>query len=77
MSSRLPALKALEVIAALEKAGFSVVRTTGSHHRMVHADDPARATTVPVHKGRDLARPVLRAIIKQAGMTVDEFVDLL
>ncbi len=77
MSQRLPQLKALEVIAALERAGMVVVRTTGSHFRLVHAADPTRATTVPVHKGRDLARPVLRAIIKQAGLTVDEFIDLL
>ena len=77
MSVRLPSLKALDVIAALEAVGFEVVRTAGSHHRLVHIDDPARATTVRVHKGRDLPRPVLRAIIKQAGMTVEEFVDLL
>lgn len=77
MSARLPSLKARDVIAALETAGFEVVRTAGSHHRLVHKEDPARATTVPVHKGRDLPRPVLRAIIKQAGMTVEEFVDLL
>lgn len=73
----MPALKAVDVIAALESAGFEVDRTTGSHHRLVHTEDASRATTVPVHKGRDLPRPLLRAIIKQAGLTVDEFVDLL
>ena len=56
---------------------LEVVRTSGSHHRLIHKEDPARATTVPVHKGRDLPRPVLRAIIRQAGMTVEKFVDLL
>jgi predicted RNA binding protein YcfA (HicA-like mRNA interferase family) len=44
---------------------------------MVHTQNPRRATTVPVHKGRDLPRPMLQAIIKQAGMTVEEFLDLL
>jgi predicted RNA binding protein YcfA (HicA-like mRNA interferase family) len=77
MSGRLPALKALEVIRALEKAGFTVVRSAGSHHRLVHRDDPTRATTVPVHKGRDLPRPFLRAILKQARVTADEFRALL
>jgi predicted RNA binding protein YcfA (HicA-like mRNA interferase family) len=66
--SRLPAVKATEVIRALERAGFTIVRTAGSHHRMVHDDDPSRATTVPLHKGRDLPRPMLRQIIKQAGL---------
>jgi len=77
MSGRLPALKALEVIRALEKAGFAVVRNAGSHHRLVHQSDPTRATTVPVHKGRDLPRPFLLAILKQARLTPDEFRALL
>jgi predicted RNA binding protein YcfA (HicA-like mRNA interferase family) len=77
MSGRLPALKAVEVIRALEKAGFVVVRSAGSHHRLVHRDDPTRATTVPVHKGRDLPRPFLHAILKQARLTPDEFRALL
>ena len=77
MTARLPSLKALVVIRALERAGFEVVRSAGSHHRLVHKKDLARATTVPVHKGRDLPRPILRAIIKQAGLTVEEFLNLI
>lgn len=68
MTARLPSLKALAVIRALERAGFEVVRSAGSHHRLVHKQDSARATTVPVHKGRDL---------KQAGLTVEEFLNLI
>jgi predicted RNA binding protein YcfA (HicA-like mRNA interferase family) len=77
MSSRLPVLKAIEVIRALEKAGFVVVRSAGSHHRLVHRDDATRATTVPIHKGRDLPRAFLRSILKQARLTPDEFRALL
>ncbi len=77
MTGRLPSLKAVEVIRALERAGFVVVRAAGSHHRLVHRDTPSRATTVPLHKGRDLPRPMLYAILKQAGLTVDEFLELL
>ncbi len=77
MTSHFPSLKALDVIHALERGGFEVVRSSGSHHRLVHKDDASRATTVPVHKGKDLPRPVLRAIIKQAGFTVEEFLELL
>ena len=75
--TRLPALKAAEVIRALERGGFVMDRVSGSHHRMIHRDDPARATTVPMHKGRDLPKPFLRAILKQVGLTVDEFIALL
>jgi predicted RNA binding protein YcfA (HicA-like mRNA interferase family) len=61
----------------LQGAGFSIVRTTGSHYRLVHGTDPTRQTTVPVHKGKDIPRGTLRGIIEQAGLTVEEFVDLL
>jgi predicted RNA binding protein YcfA (HicA-like mRNA interferase family) len=48
----------------------------GSHCRLIHAIDPARKVTVPVHSG-DLKRGTLRAIIAQAGLTVADFVMLL
>jgi predicted RNA binding protein YcfA (HicA-like mRNA interferase family) len=75
--TRLPGLTGNEVVRALEKAGFVVIRTTGSHRRLVHPDDRSRATTVPVHSGKALKRGTLHGIIKQAGLTVDEFVALL
>jgi len=76
MNQRLPALTAREVIRALEHAGFREARTSGSHVRLIHASEPARKVTVPVHTG-DLKRGTLRAIIAQAGMTVEEFLRLL
>ena len=72
-----PSMKAREVIRALEQAGFVVVRSSGSHHRLVHRADPTGQTTVPVHQGRDLAHGTLRSIIRQAGFTIDEFIALL
>ena len=76
MNQRLPALKAREVIRALERAGFVASRTSGSHCRLIHSTDPARKITVPVHSA-DLKRGTLRSIIAQAGLTVAEFLDLL
>jgi len=76
-AQRLPALDGRTVIRALQKSGFTVVRTSGSHVRLVHGADPSRQTTVPVHKGKDLPRGTLRDIIAQAGLSVDEFLALL
>ena len=76
MNERLPALTARDVMRALGRAGFVVSRTSGSHFRFVHATDPTRKVTVPVHSG-DLKRGTLRAIIAQAGMTVTEFLALI
>jgi predicted RNA binding protein YcfA (HicA-like mRNA interferase family) len=47
--SRLPRLKGKELVRLLEKAGFEIVRTRGSHVFLRHAD--GRVTTVPVHSG--------------------------
>lgn len=75
--TKLPALTGRDVVRALQKAGFVVIRISGSHHRLEHPDDPSRTTTVPVHAGKALKRGTLRGIIKQVGLTVDEFLALL
>jgi predicted RNA binding protein YcfA (HicA-like mRNA interferase family) len=77
MNQRLPSLKAREVVRALERAGFVISRTSGSHCRLIHSSSPARKVTVPVHSSADLKRGTLRGIISQAGLTVAEFIALL
>ena len=77
MNQRLPTLKAKDAIRALEHAGFFVSRMSGSHCRLIHRTDVTRKVTVPVHGSTDLKPGTLRAIIKQAGFTVAEFVALL
>jgi predicted RNA binding protein YcfA (HicA-like mRNA interferase family) len=76
MNQRLPALTARDVIRVLERAGFEVSRSSGSHCPLIHVREPTRKVTVPVHSG-DLKRGTLRAIIAQAGMTVADFLALL
>ena len=56
------------------KGGFVVYRQRGSHIVLVRAQPPAQ-TTVPNY--RELDRGTLRAIIRQGGLTVEEFVALL
>lgn len=73
---KLPVLKPQEVIRALNRAGFVLYRITGSHHYFDHPDKPECVVTVALHH-RDIKRGTLRSIIKQAGMTVDEFIALL
>ncbi|MGO9486756.1 MAG: type II toxin-antitoxin system HicA family toxin [Rhodomicrobium sp.] len=73
---KLPALTARTVIAALEKAGFAVHHVTGGHHIMRHKNNVALRVTVPFHS-RDLKTGTLRRIVKDAGLTVEEFEDLL
>ena len=76
MSRRLPSLTPDQVIRALERAGFFVHHTTGSHRAIRHLSNPALRGTVSRH-GKALKRGTLRAIIRQAGLTRDQFLDLL
>ena len=69
--SRLPVLTAREVIRILKRHGFEEVRQRGSHKQFRHSD--GRVTTVPVHHGRDISPALLRRIIKDSGLTPDEF----
>lgn len=73
---RLPALPGRRVIAALQRAGFRVVRISGSHHFMRHETEPSRQTVVPLHR-RDLPPGTLNAILRQAALSPEEFLDLL
>jgi len=65
-----PVLKPTEVCRLLERLGFINVRQRGSHIQYRHAD--GRGTTVPMHKGRDIAPSLLRRIARDIGMTVEE-----
>jgi predicted RNA binding protein YcfA (HicA-like mRNA interferase family) len=76
MSRRLPALSFRKVVRTLEQLGFQIDHVTGGHYRLKHVQDPQRTTVVPRHS-HDIKRGVLRSIIRQAGLTVDEFLDAL
>ncbi len=68
---RLPRLRGREVIAALRRAGFSVLRVKGSHHYLRHTD--GRRTVVPVHTGETIGPGLLSKILKDAEMETEEF----
>ena len=75
MRRRLPPMKAREVIGVLRRAGWHIDHTTGSHYIMRHQDKPG-AVPVPYHGNADIKIGVLRSIIRQAGMSVEEFLSL-
>ncbi|HQO00926.1 MAG TPA: type II toxin-antitoxin system HicA family toxin [Spirochaetota bacterium] len=69
-----PVLKPSEVVAILERLGFMEARQKGSHKQFKHSD--GRFTTVPFHQGRDISPVLLRQIVKDIGITMDEFLNL-
>ena len=73
--TRLPRIKGKELIRALERAGFTIDRTRGSHVFLKHAD--GRATAVPTHSRETLGPGLLRAILRDVEMTAEQLRELL
>jgi len=73
--SGLPRVSGREVVKALQEIGYARDMQRGSHIVLRRTAPPHRRTTVPDH--REVAKGTLRAIIRQAGLIVDEFKALL
>ena len=71
---KLPVISGSEAVRAFERAGWHIKRQRGSHVIMIKAGNNA-SLSIPQH--RELAPGTLRALIRAAGMTVEEFLELL
>ncbi len=72
---KLPVVSGIEVVKALTKVGFELDHQTGSHMILRRKEPPHLRITVSNHK--EIAKGTLRAIIRDSGLTVEEFVRLL
>jgi predicted RNA binding protein YcfA (HicA-like mRNA interferase family) len=73
--SRSPRVTGPDLIAALAKAGFAVVRIRGSHHSLKHED--GRGTVVPAHSGEIIGPGLLHKILRDCQLSVDDMRKLL
>lgn len=73
--SKLPVVSGPDVVKALAKIGYQFDHQRGSHIVLRQSSAPFRRVTVPNHK--EIAKGTLRSIIRETGLTVDEFVNLL
>lgn len=69
--TRLPLVSGREIVKALAKVGYEFDRQRGSHMILRQALSPFRRVIIPDHK--EVAKGTLRGIIKQTGLTVEEF----
>jgi predicted RNA binding protein YcfA (HicA-like mRNA interferase family) len=74
--SKLPQVNGLRLIRALGKRGWTIDRSRGGHAILVHGERPSITLSVPVH-GHAIRPGTLRAILKQAEISVDELRELL
>ncbi|HHP7232600.1 MAG TPA: type II toxin-antitoxin system HicA family toxin [Xenococcaceae cyanobacterium] len=73
--AKLPVVSGSDIIKTLEKIEFKVIRQKGSHIRMKHEDN--RVVTIPVHGNKSIGRGLLRKVLRDAELTVEEFQKLL
>lgn len=73
--TRLPAISGRELVAALARKGFQVIRIKGSHHVLRHAD--GRMTVIPVHGKEEIGPGLLAKILRDCDVSRDELRELL
>ena len=72
---KLPAVSGAQAVQAFSRIGYQLDRQRGSHILLRHREPPYRRLSVPQHK--QLAKGTLRTLIRDAGLTVDQFTRLL
>jgi predicted RNA binding protein YcfA (HicA-like mRNA interferase family) len=73
---KVPRISGTDAIRAFEKCGFRRVRTCGSHHILKKAGH-RYLLSVPVHKGKTVGAGLLKSQIEAAGLTIEQFIELL
>ena len=73
--SKLPVISGREAVQAFEKLGYVLDHQTGSHMILRQEKAPHRRLSVPNHK--ELAKGTLRKLVREAGLSVEEFAALL
>jgi len=72
---KLPRLTARQIVAVLEKLGFTLARQSGSH--MIYRNPAGKRVTVPFHGSKILHPKILRSILRDADLSVEKLLELL
>ena len=75
MTDRLPRVGAADAIRALERVGFFLARQSGSHR--IYKNTEGKRVTIPYHSKQSAYPKILRSILKDADLTLEEFIELM
>ncbi|MDD2834692.1 MAG: type II toxin-antitoxin system HicA family toxin [Methanothrix sp.] len=75
--TKIPVLTSRDVIKGLKRAGFKFDRQAKGSHEIWYNPDTKRRTTIPNHPGAEIKKGTLKAILEQAGLSLEEFEQLL
>jgi predicted RNA binding protein YcfA (HicA-like mRNA interferase family) len=73
--NRIPRVTGADLIAALGRGGFAVLRVKGSHHFLRHED--GRSTVVPAHSGETIGPGLLHKVLRDCQPSAGELEELL
>jgi predicted RNA binding protein YcfA (HicA-like mRNA interferase family) len=73
--AKLPRVTARQIVRALEKAGFSLVRQSGSH--MIYKNGEGKRVTVPFHASKILHPKILKSILQDADLSIEDLEKLM
>jgi predicted RNA binding protein YcfA (HicA-like mRNA interferase family) len=73
MTKKLPALTDKQIIRKIRKIGFRFLRQGRGSHEIWVRDPDGRITVIPRHAGRIIKREIIKAIIEDTGLTIEEF----
>jgi predicted RNA binding protein YcfA (HicA-like mRNA interferase family) len=72
--SRFPLISGKNLLRLLQQLGFEISHIEGSHHYLRHPD--GRRTTVPIHRNEDLQRSLIKLILRQADVSIEDYLRL-
>jgi predicted RNA binding protein YcfA (HicA-like mRNA interferase family) len=75
--TKLPSVSGERVVRALKRVGFVEHHQKGSHLTMKHPENLGLRIVVPLHKGKTLGKGLLLTIIKESGVSMEEFLEIL
>jgi predicted RNA binding protein YcfA (HicA-like mRNA interferase family) len=75
--TKIPVLTSRDVIRGLKRAGFEFDRQAKGSHEIWYNPETKRRTTIPNHPGVEIRKGTLKAILGQAGLSLEEFMQLL
>lgn len=75
MGTRQPRVTAGEIIKVIERLGFELARSSGSHR--IYKNRASIRVTVPFHAGKILHPKIVKTILDDIGLSIDEFVEML
>ena len=75
MTDKLPRVTAAEAIRVLERTGFFLALQSGSHR--IYKNKEGKRVTIPYHSGKVLHPKVLKSILRDAGLTIEKFKELI